>query len=257
MKKIMEVNNLTVDIGNLRLLDKISFSLWENDRLMIIGPNGAGKSTLLQALSQGLPYKGEVFVEEQNVRRLSPNKRARLIGVFSQHHEVNYGFTVEEIVRLGRYAYSAGIFEPKDQEAERLIEEGLRITGLYEKRCRSVLTLSGGELQRVFLAQLLAQDPQIMLLDEPTNHLDIQYQQLLHGILNEWAQQNRRAVMAVIHDLSLARLYGNKLLLLNEGKMVAYGRPEEVLTRKYLSQVYKMDVYSWMEGLYEPWGEPI
>jgi iron complex transport system ATP-binding protein len=254
MKELMQIKNLTVDIAGLRLLDNLSFTLWENDCLVIIGPNGAGKSTLLTALSQGMAYSGEVLIGGQNIRKLSSLQRARSIGLFAQRQEVNYGFTVEEIVRLGRYAYAAGIFAAKDPQGDSLIEEGLRLTGLLAKRHQSVLTLSGGELQRVFLAQLFAQDPQILMLDEPTNHLDIKYQKQLQGILKEWSQQKNRAIIAVIHDLSLARLYGSKLLLLSQGQLVAYGEPDAVLSKTNLFGVYDMDVHAWMAGLARPWG---
>jgi iron complex transport system ATP-binding protein len=253
MKELMKIKDLTVDISGLRLLDQVSLSVCENDRWMIVGPNGAGKSTLIKAIAQSIAYQGEVSFAEQDLARLSSKQRAKLIGVFTQNNQINYGFKVEEVVSLGRYAYSKGAFGAKTAVDREKVEEALSLTGLSSKRQQSMLTLSGGELQRVFLAQLLAQDPKVLLLDEPTNHLDIQYQQQLQAILNAWAQQKGRAVIAVVHDLSLACLFGNKLLLLNKGRRIAEGPPNSVLKPENLHQVYEMDIYAWMQALYEPW----
>jgi len=250
---MLQVEHLTVEIAGMRLLDDVSLTLNNQERLMVVGPNGSGKSTLISAISQGIPYRGKVSMDGKNASRISSAELARRVGVFSQHNEVNYGFTVEEIVKLGRYAYAKGLFSGGDQEAGEKVEMALEMTGLTGQRYQSVLTLSGGELQRVFLAQLFAQDPRILLLDEPTNHLDIQYQKQLFALIDQWAEKKERAVMAVVHDLSLARLYGTRILLLNQGKIVACGSKDEVLSRENLSLVYNMDVVEWMQILHDQW----
>lgn len=252
-EEMLKVEHLTVEIAGMRLLDDVSLTLNNQERLMVVGPNGSGKSTLISALSQGIPYRGKVSMDGKNAARISPAELARRVGVFSQHNEINYAFTVEEIVKLGRYAYAKGLFSRGDPEAGEKVEMALEMTGLTSQRHQSVLTLSGGELQRVFLAQLFAQDPRILLLDEPTNHLDIQYQKQLFALIDQWAEKKERAVMAVVHDLSLARLYGTRILLLNQGKIVACGSKDEVLSRENLSLVYNMDVVEWMQILHDQW----
>ena len=127
------------------------------------------------------------------------------------------------------------------------------ITGLTELENKSVLQLSGGELQRVFLAQLFSQDPKIMILDEPMNHLDLVYQKQLLGLVSDWLKTPGRAVISVMHDLSLAKAFGTKVLLLQHGRVVADGPAGEVLTREHLSQVYGMDVHEWMNELLSQW----
>lgn len=250
---MLEAQALSVHIGTLTLLRDVSFVLPQGGWLMVAGPNGAGKSTLIGALSQALSYEGRVLLEGKPLETLSARARARALGVLAQQHEVSYPFTVEEVVRLGRYAHAPSLFSKNDGQDDEKVETALRLTGMLERRAQSVLTISGGELQRVFLAQLFAQEPSVLLLDEPTNHLDIRYQALLFPLISEWLSEGRRAVLSVVHDLSLARKYGDLALLLQEGRVVACGKKETVFTPDALNTAYEMDVAAWMRALYAPW----
>ena len=133
------------------------------------------------------------------------------------------------------------------------MEQALGLTGLTELRHASVLTLSGGELQRTFLAQVFAQNPQILILDEPANHLDLIYQKHIFSLIQDWLHQPGRAVISVVHDLSLAKKYGTHAVLMNHGRCAAQGRIDEVLTPERLHDVYDMDVYQWMRDMLEQW----
>ena len=133
------------------------------------------------------------------------------------------------------------------------IDAALEMTGLMPLRSRNIMTLSGGELQRAFLAQVLAQDPKLLILDEPANHLDLPFQKQFFDMVQEWLKQPGRAVITVMHDLTLAKKYGTHALLMNEGKAAAQGAAEEVLTRENLQAVYGMDVFGWMKELYTAW----
>ena len=190
---MLDVDRLSVRYGTKQIVDALSFSVSEGQWLMIAGPNGAGKSTALAAITQGTPYTGRVLFEGQNVRSMKPALRARAIGVLAQNHFVGYGFTVEEVVRLGRFAYAGGVFGRSREDDAGHVEQALTLTGLQDKRRQSVLTLSGGELQRTFLAQVLAQDPKLLLLDEPTNHLDLIYQKQIFALIGQWLQKPGRA----------------------------------------------------------------
>lgn len=249
---MIEVQNLTVRYGETTVLDDVSFTLNDGDWLMVAGPNGAGKSTLIGAISQNVSYTGRVLVDGKNAAAIKPVALARKLGVLSQNHAVGYSFTVEEVVHLGRYSYGSGLFSggPEDGTA---VEAALERTGLTELRDHSVLTLSGGELQRVFLAQMIAQDPAVMLLDEPTNHLDLVFQKQIFSLVQEWIERPGRAVLSVVHDLSLARAYGNRALLLDRGRVVAFGPTMEVLSRENLQAVYHMDVVEHMQALLGKW----
>ncbi len=250
---MLNVQSLTVRYGALTIVDQVSFSVEPRHWLMIVGPNGAGKSTVLNAVTQGVPYTGRVSFAGEDVRKQKPRALARYMGVLTQNHFVGYGFTVEEIVRLGRYAYAPGPFADNRGDDGAIVAEALRLTGMTELASQSVLTLSGGELQRAFLAQVFAQDPQLLLLDEPTNHLDLIYQKQVFGLITDWLKTPGRAVVSVVHDLSLARRYGTDALLLHHGRVAASGTVGETLTPQNLDAVYGMDVAGWMRGLLSGW----
>ena len=253
--KLLDVQNLTVRYGSLTIVSDVSFSLTEGEWLMIVGPNGAGKSTIVNAVSQGVSYTGAVHVLEKDVKRYRPHELAKLVGVLSQSHSMGYGFTVGSVVRLGRYAYAPGLFSGGDDADERMVARALELTGMTRFVDQNVLTLSGGELQRTFLAQLFAQNPRVLLLDEPTNHLDLVYQKQVFELISEWLKTPGRAVVSVVHDLSLARAYGTQALLLDEGKTIAYGEIERVFSKENLNMAYAMDVSAWMRGLLSQWRE--
>ena len=249
---MLDVQNLTVRYGTLTALDNVSFTVRPGEWVMVVGPNGAGKSTLLGALAQGVPYTGGVTLLKRDAHRMKPRERARLMGILSQSHAVGYAFTVEEIVRLGRYAY-AGAFSGAAAGDAKAVRDALAVTGLEGCRAQSVLTLSGGELQRAFLAQLFAQNPQLLLLDEPANHLDLAYQKQVFGLIRDWLAEPGRAAVSVVHDLSLALRYGTRALLFNHGRLVADGPVREALSPENLRNVYGMDVYGWMREMLAQW----
>lgn len=252
---MLTVEHLSVRFGSFTAVDDLSFTVSEGQWLMIVGPNGAGKSTILNAVSQGVPYVGSIRLEGKDLKKTDAAARARSIGVLSQNHFVGYAFSVEEVVRLGRYAHRNGLFSAHRAEDEAAIEEALARTGLSGLRRQSVLTLSGGELQRTFLAQVFAQSPKLLLLDEPTNHLDLVYQKHVFSLISEWLKTPGRAVVSIVHDLSLARAYGTQMLLLHHGKPAAYGNTRDVMRPEILNAVYDMDVAAWMRSLLAQWQE--
>ena len=253
MKKMLTGEHITVRYGDFTAVNDLSFDLQEGQWLMLVGPNGAGKSTLIEAIAQGIPYTGSVLWKGKDIRTMKPAEIARRIGVLSQKNSARYSYTVEEVVGLGRYAYRAGFFTSGDPEGKELVERALQLTDLTDLRRSSMLSLSGGETQRVFLAQVFAQNPQVLLLDEPANHLDLKYQQQIFSLIQAWNQEPGHAVISVVHDLSLAKRYGTHALLMNHGEKIAEGEINGVLTPNCLQNVYHMDVYSWMRDLYTQW----
>ena len=252
---MLKVEHLSVSYGNKQVLRDVSFEVAAGHWLMIVGPNGAGKTTIISAVSQGVPYTGTVTFEGKDVRRMKSRTLARCIGVLSQKHNVSYSFTTEEVIRLGRYSHRPGFFEGGRDESERLVAEAIEMTGMEPFLDQSVLTLSGGELQRAFLAQLFAQAPQMLLLDEPTNHLDLIYQKQVFSLVRDWIDRTGGAVLSVVHDLSLAKAYGTEALLLREGEAIRQGSIAEVMSPRALQEVYGMDVYAWMREMYGQWVE--
>ncbi len=250
---MLNAENLSVLIGTNPILSNVCFSLKEGQWLMVAGPNGAGKTTLVRAIAQSVPYQGTILLNGQNLAQVRPRERARALGILMQRNHVEFSFTVEEVVRLGRYAHRQGLLAKSNDEDDFFVEDALRKTGLLHFAHRSVLTLSGGELQRCFLAQIFAQNPHVLILDEPANHLDLIYQKQMFDVIELWVQTKNRAVLSVVHDLSLARCYGSHALLLHEGKTVSFGPADTVLTGEHLNQTYRMDVVSWMQRMLACW----
>ncbi|MEA5049853.1 MAG: ABC transporter ATP-binding protein [Oscillospiraceae bacterium] len=251
--KLLDIRGLTVRYGALTILDGVSFGVDSGEWLMLTGPNGAGKSTAVAAVTGGVPYEGDVLFEGADVARMRPSARAKNIGVLAQSHHVSYAFTVEEIVRLGRYSHAGPFSRGGSDEDAAAVERALDVTGLRGQRGQSVLTLSGGELQRAFLAQVFAQEPRLLILDEPANHLDLIYQKQTFELLREWLRQPGRAVISVVHDLSTALAFGTRAVLLDKGRVVSQGAVRDVLTRRNLEDVYSMDVYAWMHSMLSAW----
>ena len=253
--RMLTGEHITVRYGDSAVVDDLSFRLDEGQWLMLAGPNGAGKSTLIETIAQGTPYTGTIRWENEDIRSMKAARLAQRIGVLSQKNNVSYAYTVEEVVGLGRYAYKGGLFSGRDDAGKAQVEKALEMTGLTELRHASMLTLSGGETQRVFLAQVFAQNPQVLILDEPANHLDLKYQQHIFSLIREWLKEPGRAVLSVVHDLSLARRYGTHAVLMDHGKSIAQGEIREVMAPDTLQQVYGMNVYEWMREMLSQWQE--
>lgn len=253
MAAMLDVKNLTVRYGEVTILEDLTFSLQEGDWLMIVGPNGAGKSTAISAITQSVPYTGTVLFEGEDLKQKKSTELAQCIGVLMQKHSAEFAFSVEEVVALGRYCHSSGLLSGKDDSDSEAVEDALKLTGLEKLRNQSVLTLSGGELQRTFLAQVFAQNPRLLLLDEPTNHLDLIYQKQVFTIISDWLKEPGRAVVSVVHDLSLAKAYGSRAMLINKGRCEAIGSVDEVISAPILNPIYGMDVAAWMRQMLSQW----
>ncbi len=250
---LLEMKSVTVSYRENTVLRDVSLSLDSGDWLMVVGPNGAGKSTLISAVSGMAPHTGQVTLCGKDRSALKAKEIARCVGTLAQNHSVGYSFTVRELVGLGRYPYRKGIIGGGDADDSRRVDEAISEVGLTELADRSVLTLSGGELQRAFIAQLFAQDPNVLMLDEPTNSLDLIYQKEIFELLSRWVRGGDRAILSVVHDLGLARAYGSKALLLDSGKTAVYGGIDEVFSDEVINRTYGLDIRQWMTKLYSHW----
>lgn len=250
---LMDVKKLNVRLGGETIVKDLNFSVQEGNWLMIAGPNGAGKTTIVKAISQSVSYCGEVRFDGEDLRRKNSREMAKLLAVLSQSSAADCPYTAGEIIRLGRYAYSKGPFGSFSDEDEKKVMEAADITGSGQFFDRPVSTLSGGEAQRVFLAQVFAQNPKLLILDEPANHLDLVYQKQIFELVSVWLKAPGRAVISVVHDLSLARAFGSHALLMDGGRAAAFGPIRDVLSDENLYRVYSMDVSAWMRYLLEQW----
>ncbi len=223
------------------VLEDISINFKEGKLYGVIGPNSSGKTTLLKVLYGILkPNYGNVIIDNYNLRKLSILEIAKKIAVVNQSNPLDFDFTVKEIVMMGRYAH-IGRFSQISSDDKKIINEIFEQFNLTNIQTRSFNELSGGEQQNVIIARAIAQNSKIILLDEPTNHLDIKYKLEFMDMLKRYVEK-RLNIIIVLHDLNLATEYCDKLILLNNGRIVAYGNPEEIITKKNIKSVYKIDV---------------
>ncbi|WP_276630727.1 ABC transporter ATP-binding protein, partial [Terrisporobacter hibernicus] len=164
-----------------------------------------------------------------------------------------FPYTVYDTVSLGRYAYSKGAFARLSSKDTEIIIDSMKKVGVYELKDKMITELSGGQLQRVFLARVFAQNPDVILLDEPTNHLDFKHQIELLENLNDWVKNNNKIVVGVLHDLNLVQYFAHKVLILKDGKEVEYGHPEEVFSGSTLNKVYGIDIKDFMKNILQKW----
>lgn len=250
---MLSVEHLYCGYGKTQVIHDLSFHVAAGEKLCILGPNGCGKTTLLRSLAGVLPWQGYVEADGVSLRGLSPKQRAKKIALMSQFSQAVFDYTVYETVMLGRYAHRSDSLFPVETAADRsAVEDALRRTGVWELREHSVTRLSGGQLQRVFLARTFAQEPQIILLDEPANHLDLRCQAELLESLQDWTADRRRCVVGVFHDISLALAFADTALLLEEGGVLACS-PLETLDFKLFDRLYGMEVQNYMKQLYGRW----
>ncbi|UJL46621.1 adenosylcobinamide amidohydrolase [Virgibacillus sp. NKC19-16] len=225
------------------VIKDVSFSVSKGEFFGILGPNGSGKTTLLKMVSGLIACTdGSIQLNNTNIADFSRKELARKMAVLPQLSAHAFSYTVRETVALGRYAHTRGLFQSwttKDEEVLQMVMEQTNITRFQHDL---VEQLSGGEQQRVFLAQALAQQPEILLLDEPTNHLDLAYQKDLLDLLKKGAKQQGLTVISIFHDLNLASLYCDRLLLLHEGQTRALDAPDGVLTEELVKEVYQTEV---------------
>ncbi len=252
---MLEGRNIHCSYGETEVLREISFSLQEGELLCIIGANGSGKSTLLHALTGLVPAQGEISLLGKPLASVKGKKRAQAMALLSQHSHVEFPYTVWDTVAMGRYCHHSWGLSPLSTQEQALVSQCIAKVGLEGEKDNLLSQLSGGQLQRVYLARTFAQNPRIILLDEPTNHLDLKVQLDLLQHLKQWLQEAGHGMIGVFHDLNLVRHYADKVLLLERGHCVAFGSREEVMTKANLIQAFHLDVCAFMEDSYKKWKE--
>jgi iron complex transport system ATP-binding protein len=234
---------LTAGYGARTALREIELKAEAGELIAIVGPNGAGKSTLLKVLGGLLaPWRGEVVIEGNALSGFDRRSLARIVASVAQENPIAFQFSVLEVVLMGRAPHLGAFhFEtPHDVEVARA---ALDAFGLSSIAARPIQELSGGERKRVFLARAIAQEARIVLLDEPTAFLDLRHVAEIFALFRRMCRERGTAVVATLHDLNVAALYADHVMLLKEGACIAYGSPAEVLTAANLSAVYETEVY--------------
>ena len=249
---MIEVNNLSFsyNYNNKKILKNISFKLFENERLCIIGPNGSGKTTLLKCLCNILDFQGSVFINNKNIKDIEVYKS---VSFLSQSSEIYFDYNVFDTVMLGRYAnFKDKLLSIPSKEDKEFVFECLEKLNIIHLKDKLINRLSGGELQKVFLARAFAQNPKIILMDEPTNHLDLNSQIELIYNLKEWAHSGCKCIVAVMHDINATLNFADKILVLKDGNSKFFGYTSD-FDLQLLNDIYAINVVEYMKKSLIKW----
>lgn len=234
-------NNLSFSYGKEKILKELNLVFNQNKFISIIGPNGSGKTTLLKLLLRLLKAdKGEITLNGNNIKKYANKELAREIAYVPQKSEIDFEFTVYEIVSMGRAPYIKNL-NRENQNDKLIIENAMKMTNTWKFREKYINCLSGGELQMVMIARAITQDTKIIILDEPISHLDIHHQVEIMNTLKKINKEKEALIITVLHDINLASQYSDEILLLKKGEIIAKGEPQKVINKENIKKVYNME----------------
>ena len=240
--EIINIENLNFGYGERQILNNLSLSIDEKKLVGILGPNGCGKSTLLKNILGYLhSSSGTIKIDNKNSNEYSQKEKSKLISLVPQKSQLMSAMSVEEFVLMGRLPHLENSWKGYSREDRELAEKALNSLDLERFKKRTATTLSGGEFQRVLLARAITQDTEIILLDEPTSALDLNHAIELMEKVKEIVRKEGKTAVAVLHDLNLAALFCDELIMLKNGKLFCKGTPKEVLTKENLKEVYNLN----------------
>ena len=239
---IINIEKLNYSYGKKEVLKELSLDIDENKLTGIIGPNGCGKSTLAKNIIKYINGKFESFkIMDTDIRELSHKKIAQLISYIPQKSTIISNISVFDYVLLGRFPLLKNSWDNYSEKDYEIVENNINLLNIKELRNRNVETLSGGELQKALLARALAQEAKILLLDEPTSALDLNNAVEFMKILKNISIKKEMSVIIIIHDLNLASLFCDSLIILKDGRFIEKGSPKEVINEENIKSVYNLD----------------
>jgi iron complex transport system ATP-binding protein len=240
---MLEIKGMSCGYGKRIVLRDVGFEMRKGEFMGVIGPNGSGKTTLMRAINGLLPLtKGAILLEGKGIQWMVRRDLATKVAVVTQAPEGVPPFSVEEFVLLGRIPHWGRLQLLETKQDVEVAERAMALTRIDHLRNRRMKELSGGERQLVFVARALAQEPRLLFLDEPTAHLDIGHQVQIMDLLRQLNRERSLTIVVVLHDLTLAGLYCERLILLHEGRLHRIGLPTEVLTEEVIAEVYRTAV---------------
>jgi iron complex transport system ATP-binding protein len=241
MSVVIEIRDLIFAYGERHVLSGISLSVEKGEMVGILGPNGSGKTTLLKILSKILTGSGEVKLDGRDIRSYGRRELSRLSAVVPQESQINFPYTVAQIVLMGRASYHSplALEGVKDLDVAR---KSMELTDTLPLADRYLHELSGGEKQRVIIARALAQEPEILLLDEPSAFLDLRHQVQILELMHQLNRERKLTIVAAMHDVNLAALFFPRLVMLRDGEIFQDGPPSAVLTEQTLQEAYGIQV---------------
>lgn len=236
----MKIQQLEKKYGQKTVVKDFSLHLPKQKLVAFIGPNGAGKSTLLSMMSRLISYEiGEIYLKGEEVRAIKSQELAKKLAILKQSNHIHLKITVEELVAFGRFPYSKGRLTKEDHKK---VAEAIEKLGLAPLKEQTIDTLSGGQLQRVYIAMIFAQETEYLLLDEPLNNLDMNYGIQMMKLLKRLIQETKKTVFMVVHDLNFAAAYADEIVAVKNGQLFKQGPPQEVITAEVLEQLYEIPI---------------
>jgi len=238
----LDLQNNSLSYNGSKVVDDVSFTAVAGEFFMIIGPNGAGKSSLLKLIA-GIeqPQSGQISILGRPKAKYSARELAKVVALVAQQAPIDFPFSVAETVLMGRSPH-LGLLGIEGERDYALAAEAMSFTGVSHLADRRLDQLSGGERQRVMIARAICQEPKIILLDEPTTALDPAHQLKIMDLMERFRQEKKTTVIMVSHDLNLAALYSDRLLLMKNGSVVVIGTPAEVFISEYIENSYECDL---------------
>lgn len=238
MQSHIKITNISFSYEKTPVLRGVNLDISKGERIGLIGPNGSGKSTILKLISKVLPLQsGSIEIKNHSIKKWRQKTLAQTVAIVPQDTYLPFMYTVEEIVLMGRSPH-LGWLQFESEKDYQIAQNVMKRTNTYHLAGRFFNELSGGERQRVLIARALVQEPEILLLDEPTTHLDINHQQEVMDIVLSLNKEKGITTVLVTHDLNIASLYCNRLIMISAGEVKAVGSPAEVLTAVTLHNVY-------------------
>jgi len=237
---MIEANQLMKRYGDKIVVRDVSLSTKDGEFLGIIGPNGCGKSTLMKLLSGAeRPDQGTVKINGRLLSNYQSKDLAKMLAVLQQESIPGVGFTVREMVEMGRYPYQNWLGEEKDQAFHYIMDNIMEKLEIKHLKDQTIDHLSGGERQRVAMGMVMAQEPTILMLDEPTTYLDIGHQLQIMDIIKGWQQNSGITVVVILHDLNIASMYCDRLIMMKQGQFEKVGSPSEVIEEQLVASIYE------------------
>ncbi|MDT2662612.1 ATP-binding cassette domain-containing protein [Enterococcus hulanensis] len=237
---MIDLNEVSKNYGAKKVISEVSLPITEEKLTAFIGPNGAGKSTLLSMISRLISIDaGQIYLDHNEVKAWRSNELSKKLSILKQSNGVNLRITVRELVGFGRFPYSKGRMTAADQD---MIDYALEKLGLVEMADEMIDTLSGGQLQRAYIAMILAQDTEYILLDEPLNNLDMNHAVQLMKTLRRLVEEEHKTILLVIHDINFAATYADEIVAMKNGAIFAHGTMEEMIQPHILNALYDMEI---------------
>ena len=249
---VFTVKSLSFAYGKQQVLKNLDLELHEGKITTLIGANGCGKSTLFNLMTKNLrPDEGEIFLREEKIAGMKLKDFAREVSIVHQYNTAPVDLSVEKLVGYGRTPYHTMGLSPDPKEDEEKIRRAMEITHTYKHRDKPVSELSGGQKQRVcsggqkqrvWIAMALAQDTKVLFLDEPTTYLDIRYQLQILKLIRQLNREYGITIVMVLHDINQSLYYSDEIVAMKDGRMIAHGLPEEILTSELVREVYDVNL---------------